>query len=135
MADFCKMGSAFSCGTGGNRCIAGEGGEGEQDNMWLKPLDFQLLPSFPRSPACPGPPGNYYSQRGICKRKIQPLQNKLEDDPSMKRLQILNKKESTEQGRKPAEFLSSKQMKHRTTICDKIILAVKGPQLMSHNFS
>lgn len=77
MADFCKMGSAFSCGTGGNRCIAAEGGEGKQDNMWLKPLEFQLLPSFPRSPACPGPPGNYYSQRGNMQKEdpASPKQN------------------------------------------------------------
>ena len=65
LTNFCKMGFVFSCGPGENRCTASEG-DRRNGIMSMHAWRLSAFSSFLPFPglACPGPPVNYYSQRG-----------------------------------------------------------------------
>ena len=109
LTNFCKTGFVFSCGPGENRGTASEG-ERRNGIMSLHAWHLSAFSFFLPFPglACPGPPVNYYSQRGNMEKE-EPTSPKSNGRwSSNKEALNIELKRNTDQGRKAVELLSNK---------------------------
>lgn len=80
-------------GTGKTEAVLGRLGKGSRITSLCAKASQVSAPSFPRSSAYFGPPGNYYSQRSNIGKGHLACLKPNKGDPSMKKPLILNRSE------------------------------------------